>query len=120
MLDTALDYGITEKSFWDMTFIEVQRAVKSAAKVKKLEAQERAYYDYTLANLIARGVSKVLGGKEEYPAIEEAYSGLFDDVMEERKAKIEEQKMNLSAIRFRQFAQSHNDRFNKEVVSKNE
>lgn len=115
-----MEYGIKEKEFWDMTVAEVHRAVNSANRVRKLESQEKAYYDYILANLIAKGVSKVLGGKEEYPTIEQAYMGLFDDVNEEKQAKIEEQKMELSAIRFRQFAQAHNDKFNKEVVGKDE
>ena len=40
MLDTALDYGITEEKFWDMTFAEIERAIKSANRVRKLQAQE--------------------------------------------------------------------------------
>ena len=118
MLDTALDYGITEERFWDMTFAEIQRAVNSAIRVRKLKNQEKATYDYILANLIAKGVSKVLGDKGSYPSVEEAYPGVFDDVIAERKAKIEEQKMNLSALRFKQFAQSYNSNFkNKEVAN---
>ena len=114
MLDTALDYGITEEKFWDMTFAEIERAIKSANRVRKLQAQEKATYDYILANLITKGVSKVLGDKSSYPSIEEAYPGVFDDVI----AKAEEQKMNLSALRFKQFAQSYNSNFkNKEVAN---
>lgn len=117
MLDIALDYGITERDFWEMTIAEIQRAVDSAIRVHKIEAQERAVYDYTLANLITRGVSKVLGDKSDYPKLEEVYPSLFDDVVEERRAKAEEQKMNLSALRFKQFAQSYNNNFkNKEVA----
>lgn len=118
MLDNALDYGITEKDFWDMTIAEIQRAVKSARRVQKLQSQERASYDYILANLIVRGVSKVLGDKSEYPSIEKAYPGVFDDVIAEREAQLEEQRMNLSALRFKQFAQSYNNNLkNKEVAN---
>lgn len=118
MLDGALDYGITEKDFWDMTIAEIERAVKSAIRVRKFEDQQRASYDYILANLIAKGVSKVLGDKSEYPKIEEVYDGIFDDVIEERRAKAEEKKINLSALRFKQFAQSYNNTFkNKEVAN---
>ena len=118
MLDTALDYGIKEERFWFMTIAEIQREVKSVVRVKKLESQERATYDYILANLITKGVSKVLGDKSEYPTMEKAYPGLFDDVAAERQEKIQEQKMNLSALRFKQFAQSHNKSFkNKEVAN---
>ena len=116
MLETALDCGITELRFWDMTFAEVEREVNSFNRVQKRKAQEQATYDYILANLITRGVAKVLGDKEQYPSIEEAYSGFFDDVIAEQKAKLEEQKMSLSALRFKQFAQSYNSNYkNKEV-----
>lgn len=118
MLDQALDYGITENQFWDMTFAEIERAVNSKVRVFKRQAQERATYDYILAQLITKGVSKVLGDKSEYPSIEDTYPGIFDDVIAERKAKIEEQKMNLSALRFKQFAQSYNNNLkNKEVAN---
>lgn len=101
-----------------MTVAEIQRAVASVKRVKKIEERDRATYDYILANLIVRGVSKVLGDKAEYPAIEDVYPGVFDDVIAERKAQIEEQKMNLSALRFKQFAQSYNNNLkNKEVAN---
>ena len=118
MLDKALDYGITEEQFWNMTFAEIQRAVDSKVRVLKQNAQEKATYDYILAQLITKGISKVLGDKSSYPSIEEAYPGIFDDVIAERKAKAEEQRMNLSALRFKQFAQSYNSNLkNKEVAN---
>ena len=118
MLDKALDYGITEEQFWDMTFAEIERAVNSKVRILKLQAQEKATYDYILAQLITKGVSRVLGDKSNFPSIEEAYPGIFDEVVAERKAKAEEQKMNLSALRFKQFAQSYNNNFkNKEVAN---
>lgn len=116
MLENALDYGISEFSFWDMTYAEIERAVASKVRVMKQEAQERATYNYILANLIVKGVSNVLGDKSQYPTLEEAYPGVFDDIAEKTKAKVEEQKINLSALRFRQFAQSYNSKMkNKEV-----
>ena len=119
MLDTALDYGIAEKDFWEMTVAEIQRATKSIARVKKIEAQEKASYYYTLANLIAKGVAKVLGDKSDYPKIEEVFPSLFADTVEEREAASEEQRMSLSALRFKQFAQSYNKKLkNKEVQNK--
>ena len=119
MLDRALDCGIKEYEFWDMTIGELERAVASAVRLERQRAQQQATYDYILANLITKGVGKVLGDKSAYPSLEEAYPGVFDDIAQEQQAKLEEQKMNLSALRFKQFAQSYNERFNnKEVLEK--
>lgn len=99
-----------------MTPGEVIRAVESKRKRLKIEAQEKASYDYILAGLIVKGVSITLGSKESYPQIEEVYPNLFDDVIQEKNEEIQRQKMNLSALRFKQFAQSYNNNFkNKEV-----
>ena len=118
MLDNALDYGLTEEQFWSMTFAELERWVNSRIRVQKREAQQKASFDYILANLIAKGVSKVLGDKSDYPTIEEVYTGLFDDVVAEREAEKQKQKDSLSALRFKQFAQSYNNRFkDKEVLN---
>ena len=117
MLDRALDYEITEERFWEMTIAEVRREVASKIRIHRYQMQEKATYDFILAQLITKGVSKVLGDKSDYPTIEQAYPGVFEDVIEERKAKAEEQRMNLSALRFKQFAQSYNKSFkNKEVA----
>lgn len=103
-----------------MSIAEVDRYIKAQDKVMKMRNQERASYDYILANLVVRGIGITLGSKDNYPTIEEAYPSLFDDVREKQRAKIEEQKMELSALRFKQFAQSYNSRRNKEVLTKNE
>ncbi len=116
LLENALDCGITELAFWDMTPGEVNRAIESKNRLIKLEARERATYDYIQATLIVKGVSICLGDKTPFPTPEEAYPGVFDDIAEEQKQKVQEQKMNLSALRFKQFAQSYNNKFkNKEV-----
>lgn len=118
MLINSLDYGIKELEFWEMTPGEVIRAVNSKIKTRKLEAQERASYDYILANLIVKGVGISFGANGSFPSIEEAYPGLFNDLVEERNQKVQEQKMNLSALRFKQFAQSYNDNFKRKEVPK--
>lgn len=51
-LETALDEGIKEQEFWNMTLAEVIRAVESNRRVYKQKAQEKASYDYILADLI--------------------------------------------------------------------
>lgn len=118
LLVTALDCGIKEFDFWEMTIAEVVRAIESANRVAVAKARERASCDYILANLITRGVSLVLGSKQNFPTLEEAYPTLFTQEISQQK-KIQEQKTNLSTLRFLQFAQSYNQRFkNKEVPEK--
>jgi hypothetical protein len=113
-----LDFGLSELEFWEMTPGEVVRLANSRARVRRLEAQEKASYDYILANLIVQGVSITLGGKNQYPTINEAYPDLFDDMAKRKEAEIQQKKDNLSALRFRQFAQSYNNKFMKKEVPK--
>ena len=99
-----------------MTVGEVGRAIASKQKLLRIQAQERASFDYIQAGLIVKGISITLGAKEDYPTLEKVYPELFDDVIEAQQEKLKQQKMNLSALRFQQFAQSYNRNFkNKEV-----
>jgi hypothetical protein len=101
-----------------MTPGEVCRYAASRARVRKCEIQERVSCDYVLATLIVKGVAITLGSKETYPSLEEAYPGVFDDIAQVKSEAIHEQKINLSALRFKQFAQSYNRRFQDKEVPK--
>lgn len=104
-----------------MTVAEVNRYIQSRNRVRKIEAQEKATFDYIQANLIIRGFSITMGGKGAFPQITEAYPNIFDELEQEQEAKIQEQKTNISVLRFKQFAQSHNNKMkNREVLTKNE
>ena len=96
-----------------MTPAEVGRAIQSRNRVKRIVEQERAGYDYILAHLISKGVSIVLGDKQPFPSLREAYPGLFEDTAITAEEEIKQQKMTLSALRFKQFAQSYNENFYK-------
>lgn len=104
----ALDNGITEVDFWDMTIAEINRYIESKIRVKKAKDQEKAYFDYTLADLIGRSVARIYSSSNRLPDIAEAYPKLFDS--EEMKRKKQEQIDNLSAARFKQFAQTYNNK----------
>lgn len=108
-LDSALDYGIAEFDFWDMTIAELTRAIASKKRMKKKEEQERAAFDYILADLIGRSVARIHNSANNIPDIADAYPTLFErkEVDDAKSAKQDE----LSALRFRQFAQSFNKRF---------
>lgn len=99
-----------------MTLGEVERAVLSWQRRNKREAQERAAYDYILAALIGTNVASYFSNAT-VPPLKEVYSHLF----EEQTAEVQEQKIDakteLSALRFKQFAKSFNDRFNKQEVA---
>jgi hypothetical protein len=100
-----------------MTLAELTRAIDSKKRLQKQEARERACYDYVLADLIGRSISRLYSSSGKMPELSEAYPSLFDN--QEIEAHKRARQAELSAIRFRQFAKFHNDRF-KEAANKNE
>lgn len=96
-----------------MTLAELDRAIKSKIRVKKHQDQERAAFDYILADLIGRSVARIYSSSAKLPEITEVYTTLFDS--QELQEKKQEQLEELSALRFKQFAQAYNKKFNKEV-----
>lgn len=108
-----LDYGISEFDFWNMTLREIENCIKSKQRVRRMENQERAIYEYIQSTLIIKGVGIALGSKEEFPTVEQAYPGVFEDLFEKKQNELQQKKDELSALRFRQFAQSYNKKFEK-------
>lgn len=101
-----------------MTVGEVKRAFLSYNRRHTNEAREKASYDYILADLIARSMARIYSSSATYPDISEIYPTLFDNKeIQEKKA---EQKAALSALRFKQFAQSFNQRFKNKTEEANE
>lgn len=105
-----MDCDIPEAQFWEMTIAELTRAIESANRKKKREEKERASFDYILASMIARGVQSAINGGEGIPEINEVYGTLFDEDIEDKKRKKQEAKMQLSALRFKQYANFHNNK----------
>ena len=87
-----------------MTLVELLRKFQSYKRVKENQEKEKATFDYLLADLIGRSVGRLYNKNNSYPKINEVYSSLFpiDEEVEQ------ETKDALSAIRFRQFANSFN------------
>lgn len=101
-----------------MTLAELERAIDSKKRVQKLEAQEKASYDYILADLIGRSIGRIYSSAANMPEISVAYPTLFESkqIEEAKRAK----RAELSAIRFKQFAKFHNEKFNGGGNIKNE
>lgn len=89
-----------------MTIGELQRAIESKQRVEQLRAKERASYDYILADLIGRSVSRLYSSSARMPDISEAYPSLFNS--QEIEEKRQEQRDELSALRFKLFAEAYN------------
>lgn len=96
-----------------MTIGELERAIESKKRIKRRQEQERASFDYVLADLIGRSISRIYSSSNKMPELSEAYPTLFDS--KEMQEKKQERKDDLSALRFKQFAQNYNKSFkNKE------
>ena len=99
-----------------MTLAELIRAIDSKKRVEVQKAKEKACYDYILADLIGRSIARVYSSSANLQHISEVYPSLFDN--EEVEEQRQQKKDEMSAIRFKQFAQSFNKKF--EEVAKTE
>ena len=95
-----------------MTISEITRMAKSKQRTTITASKERAVFDYLLADLIGKSVSRIYSNSARMPELYEVYPSLFEQ--EDIEEKKQEQRDNLSALRFKQFAQSYNKRFKKE------
>ncbi len=99
-----------------MTIAELIRVVESKKRVLRLEAKQKAIFDYTLANLIGHSIARLHSSSKTLPSIAEAYPALF--TVEEVEEEAQERKDQLSALRLKQFAQSFNKRFKDKEANK--
>lgn len=104
-----------------MTLAELYRLLIAKRKTEARKLKQRAQMDYKLADLFGISMARLYSDGIELPNIEEYYDFLFTD---EDKKLIQEKKQErldeLSAIRFKQFADSFNKRFqtpDKEVAN---
>lgn len=92
-----------------MTLAEVIREIESRDRVRKVNQQERAVFDYTLANLIGRSIARTRSSSITMPTLQEAYPMVFEAEVETEH--IQERRDELSALRFRLFTQSYNRKY---------
>lgn len=91
-----------------MDLNEVRRAMNAAIERHKEEMREKAMFVYSLAELINLGTARALGGKGDWPEIEEVFPSLFDaeKMQEERRL----QKGQRFAEQFKAYAEAWNER----------
>lgn len=108
-LANALDIGIAECAYWDMTIAELSRAIESHNRRKKEQERAQASFDYLLADTIGKSIARIYSSSAKMPELFEAYPTLFDnaEIQAQKQAKRDE----LSILRFKQFAQAHNDKY---------
>lgn len=99
-----------------MTPAEVGRYVESRQRVMRREAKEQAARDWTLADLIGRSVARLYSKDAKMPEIWDAYPALFGEEKQAIEDAREKRRDELSAERFKQFAQSFKKKLNKEVA----
>jgi hypothetical protein len=110
LLQPAINLGLPEREFWEMTVAEIERFVKGAEYRMRLQAQ----MDYMLGNLIGISVGRCVSKDVTYPPIEKVYPTLFEAPSPEEVQKEEEEKLvTNSTNRFMEFAMKHNAKFNK-------
>lgn len=101
----ALDAGIKEQEYWEMTIAELIRAMESFNRRERAKAQEKATFDYILADTIGRSISRLYASSNHLPHIADVYTTLFNK--QELEEKDAEKKVELSVMRFKQFAELH-------------
>lgn len=73
MVTQCLSMGLSRQEFYDSTLKEVIQFVDSYNNNKQLELEEKAFFDWMLANLIGSSVARLLSKNAKFPKLEEAY-----------------------------------------------
>ena len=112
LLQPAINLGLDESDFWDMTIAELGRWIDGATWRMK----NKARFDYQLADLIGISMSRLISEGADFPNIEEVYPNLFEaEKDKEEQPIVKDDIMTISQNRFLAFAQAHNARMQKGV-----
>lgn len=109
LLGQCMSIGMREEEFYKSTLAQVTRYVEAYNKQQQSELQEKAYFDYQLANLIGISVSRLLSKDAKYPEFKKAYPFIGRGTQE----KVDEQwEMEVQRIKLREWAEQMNKKFN--------
>lgn len=81
ILQPAINLGLEEEKFWEMTIAEIDRWMGGANWRLRTQAQ----FDYVLADLVGISVSRIFSKEAQFPSIDQAYPELFKGVVEKKE-----------------------------------
>lgn len=90
MLVQCMSIGMREEDFYNSTLSQVTRYVEAHNKQKQQEMEEKAFFDWQLANLICMSVGRLMSKDAKYPKLHEAYG--FLDTEENRQIREEQER----------------------------
>lgn len=73
--------------YWEMTYGEITAAINAYSKQQEASMRIQSMIAYHQANQISVLVGRLVGSKNDAPAIYEAYPGIFPEM--ERKAELD-------------------------------
>lgn len=110
LLEKCMSIGMREEEFYHSTLAQVTRYVESYNKQQENQLQEKAYFDYQLANLIGMSLSRLLNKNAKYPEFRKAYPFIKSDT---EKEVDEEWEMEKQHIKLMEWAEQMNKKFEK-------
>lgn len=113
LLVQCMSIGMTEEDFYNSTIKQINRYVESYNKQQENQLQEKAYFDYQLANLIGLSVARLLSKDAKYPTFEKAYPFINKNA----KAEVDEDwEMEVQHNKLREWAEQINKKFKADEV----
>lgn len=91
-------------SFWDMTYAEINASIKAYGKQRETDMRIQSIIAYHQANQISLLVGRLVGNKNDVPAIHEAYPGIFpamEQKAEQEKAQQQSKQQNWQIMKAR-------------------
>lgn len=110
LLAHCMSIGMKEDEFYNLTLNQVTRHVEAYSKRQENQLQEKAYFDYQLANLIGVSVSRLLDKDAKYPSFEKIYP--FAKGSHEKEVD-KEWEMEVQRNKLREWAEQMNQKITK-------
>lgn len=109
LLEKCMSIGMREEDFYNSTLSQVTRYVNAHNQQQENELQEKAYFDYQLANLIGMSVARLLSKDAKYPKFEKAYP--FVNKETQSKEVDEEWEMEVHHHKLLEWAEQMNKKY---------